>query len=420
MTGTATGSTGAGGSEPVVRPVAGTKGAVLQFGLANVGVVFGLLRVFAPILRFKQIVLLTRFDDVREALLMDEAFGVPYARKLDVIMGGKPFFLGMNDTPEYRRDTAAMHKVVRFEDIAERLAPAAEAAAEHAVATANGRIEVVGELVRKVTFDVLLDYFGTPAPQTGDLMVWATRLFEFQFADGGDDPDLAREVAIFAPALRTYVQSLIDARRSSGEQRDDVLGRCLEMQGRNVDGFSDDQIRCALIGFIVGGLPQPPMVGPQALEQLLRRPRVLAVAQDVARRGEDSMLTSYVFEAMRFDPLGPFLTRTALKSYTLAAGTARARKIEPGTTVLVSFESAMMDGRRVSTPSTFDPDRPPCNYIHFGQGLHQCFGIHINRALLPLILKPLLKREALARAPDPEGRLRKQGIFADRLVVCFR
>ena len=47
---------------------------------------------------------------------------------------------------------------------------------------------MVDTLVRRVTFDVLGDYFGVPKPPDGDLRVWATRLFEFQFADRGTIP----------------------------------------------------------------------------------------------------------------------------------------------------------------------------------------------------------------------------------------
>jgi cytochrome P450 len=220
--------------------------------------------------------------------------------------------------------------------------------------------------------------------------------------------------------LRNYIQDLIEDRRSSGEERDDVLGRCLNAQAKHEDGFSDDKIRCALVAFIAGGMPQLPMVGPHALEQLLRRPKVLTEAQSAARNGDDGKLAGYVFEAMRFDPLGPGLMRTLKKPYTLAAGTSRAKELPEGTVVFVSFASAMRDGRRVRDPEAFIPGRPPCNYIHFGHGLHECFGIHINRGLLPAILKPLLKRHDLTRAPGVEGHLRKQGVFADRLVVCYQ
>ena len=50
--------------------------------------------------------------------LNDPAFHVPYAEKLNVIMGGHPFFLGMNDTQQYRDDTAA---IGRQSDISGRL-----------------------------------------------------------------------------------------------------------------------------------------------------------------------------------------------------------------------------------------------------------------------------------------------------------
>ena len=79
----------------------------------------------------------------------------------------------------------------------------------------------------------------------------------------------------------------------------------------------------------------------------------------------------------------------------------------------------MLDSRRIADPYTFNPDRLPHEYIHFGYGLHQCFGIHINRVVLPLMLKPLLKRSNLRRASGGAGRLRKQGPFAVSLNVLY-
>ncbi|HEX8301366.1 hypothetical protein [Sphingomonas sp.] len=116
--------------------------------------VFTFLRRFSPITRLGGIYLTSRYDDLREVFATDGAFCVPYKPRLDVIMGGQPFFLGMGDTPQYRHDTDAM--------------------------------------------------------------------------------------------------------------------------------------RTALTGFIVGGPPQPPMVVPQALEQLLRRPEALAGAQAAARADDDA------------------------------------------------------------------------------------------------------------------------------------
>lgn len=396
----------------------------MGLAFSQLPLVFRVLRTAWPLPKLGSTVVATRYDDVRQVFLEDGAFGVPYAGKLDVIMGGEPFFLGMGDTPQYRADTAAMSRVVRIDDLSARIAPEVTAAAEAVVAGAvgtggPGRLEVVDGLVRKVTFDVLGRYFGVSDPPGGSLRVWGTRLFEFQFADPGIDSALRAEVDRMAPALRAHIDAIIARRRAAGSGPDDVLGRCVEMQVRGEPGFSDARIRTALMGFIVGGPPQPPMVVPQALEQLLRRPEALAGAQRAARADDDRLLAGHVFEAMRFDPLAPALPRVALKDWEIASGTPRARTIRRGETVLAAFSSAMMDERRIPDPRRFDPRRLPHEYIHFGYGLHTCFGIHINGALLPLVLKPLLKRPGLRRAAGSEGFLSKNGVFADRLVVEY-
>ena len=160
------------------------------------------------------------------------------------------------------------------------------------------------------------------------------------------------------------------------------------------------------------------MVAPQAMEQLLRRPEALADAHKAAVAGNDARLHDIVIEAMRFDPLAPGLPRMALADWTIARGTRRATTIPKGAIVLAAFASAMMDERRIFEPRRFKPGRPPCEYIHFGSGMHECFGRYINHATLHRMLKPLLRRLNVRRLPGPLGKLRKSGIFADRLYVC--
>ena len=43
----------------------------------------------------------------------------------------------------------------------------------------------------------------------------------------------------------------------------------------------------------------------------------------------------------------------------------------------------------------------------------------MNKALLPLMLKPLLQRKNLRRAPGARGKLSKRGVFAERLWVQY-
>ena len=407
------------GSDAVLRPAAkGVKGWLMQKALALAPKVFGVLRNVWPIPHLGNIYAVTLYDDVREVFANDAAFCVPYKANLDVITGGEPFFLGMERTPAYAEAVEAMHKVVLPADLP-GLAARAEAMADLIVIGAKGQLDVVAELVRPVTFGVLAPYFGIPPPPTGRIDVWATRLFEFQFAGSPKDKDLRAQVDQVAPAFRAHIDAEIARRKAAEPRADDVLGRCLAQQAKGTAGFSDVQIRTALLCMVVGGPPQPPMVVPQAMEQLLRRPDALAAAQAAALANDDASLYAIVREAMRFDPLAPGLPRIATRQVVVAEGTGRATIVPKGATVIAAFSSAMMDPNRLPTPARFDPGRGAHEYIHFGHGLHECFGRHINQAILHLMLKPLLQRPNLRRAQGPEGHLTKNGIFAERLLVRF-
>lgn len=385
--------------------------------IAAMPTVFGFLQDYWPIPKAGGKALVTRYDDVLEVFGTDTAFAAPYAENLAVITGGEPFFLGMGDTAQYRAQLQAMRDVVQAQDLP-RLGDEAERRAEAIVAASNGRVEVVS-LVRKVTFDLIGGYFGVTEPPRGSLAIWGSRLFEYQFTGSPKDTAWTREMAELARAFRDHVDSVIAARKATGSGPDDVLRRCLAAQAAGKPGYSDVEIRTALVCMVVGGPPQPPMVVPQAMEQLLRRPRWLATAGQAARAGDDAGLHDIVFEAMRFDPLAPALPRTALTDHWVARGTDRAKLIPKGTNVMVAFGTAMMDPRRIPDPERFDPDRLPHEYCHFGHGLHQCFGRMINHATLHRMLKPLLARPGLRRARGGDGRLRKNGAFSERLVVEF-
>jgi hypothetical protein len=60
--------------------------------------------------------------------------------------------------------------------------------------------------------------------------------------------------------------------------------------------------------------------------------------------------------------------------------------------------------------------------MHFGYGMHECFGIYMNRVMVPEICKAVLKLPNLRRASGPEGQLRMDtefGIFPMNLTVAF-
>ena len=153
-------------SREVLRPAPkGLKGMIGNAVMRSLPFLFGVARAVWPIPKLGSKVITTRYDDVLDVFANDPAFGVPYKKNLDVIMGNEPFFLSMGDTPAYHAGRDAMLRVVRPRGHRRRGSrPQAEAMAEAIVAEAGGRLDVVDSMVRSVTFDLLGDYFGVPKP----------------------------------------------------------------------------------------------------------------------------------------------------------------------------------------------------------------------------------------------------------------
>ena len=102
-------------------------------------------------------IVVTLHDDVREVFATDHAFGVPYKPKLDVIMGGEPFFLGMGGrAPISRRH--GRHAQGRAARGLPMLGDRVEALAERSSRLGRTRSRW-STLVRHVTFDLSVRIF---------------------------------------------------------------------------------------------------------------------------------------------------------------------------------------------------------------------------------------------------------------------
>jgi len=382
--------------------------------LADPEPLFDVLREIKPILIVKNVALVTRFEDVQEVLARDDIFQVTYGPKMRVITGGQDFFLGMQNSPEYERDTAHMRSVMRRSDLA-GIAAFVEGEARRIVTASNGDLDLVTELSRVVPARWIADYFGCIPPSDKQLADWGSIIFQYLFTDLANDPEVAKAAEAAAAEARAWLDRSIAERKAGGEQKDDVLGRCLALQRSGMPGLDELSIRNNLIGLIVGAIPTTSKCCANALDQLLNRPTELAAAQQAAANGDDALFSRYIFEALRFNPNNPGVFRNAAEDYTLAAGTLRATTIPKGAFVVAATQSAMFDGNKVDSPRDFRIDRPAWVYMHWGYGLHTCFGQYINQLQIPLILKPLLATRSIERA----GPLRIEGPFPASLKLKF-
>jgi cytochrome P450 len=128
----------------------------------------------------------------------------------------------------------------------------------------------------------------------------------------------------------------------------------------------------------------------------------------------------HVWEALRFDPINPFVTRLSVAPYTVAAGTRHATEFPAGTLLLAATRSAMRDPSAVPEPETYRTDRPAHAYLHLGYGPHACLGAQVSLVQVPEIVRHILLLPGLRRAEGAAGRADfAGGPFPERFTVAF-
>jgi cytochrome P450 len=380
--------------------------------------IFTILRRYRPLIATRQFGIVTRADDVREVLGDFAHFTVPfYEQKMAEISG--PFILGLDNTPLYRHDHAALRAAIRSDDV-QVLTTATLNIARERLAADGDRLDIVTGFVEPTVDRVMSEYFGTPGPDTATQVRWSRSIFEDIFLNVADSEALHQHALSDAAQMRPHLDAQIAERRATlaagGSVPDDVLTRLLTRPP--VDGgLHDISVRHNLIGLIAGWIPTVSKAFTCAIDELLRRPDQLERAQRAARAGDQAEVSAYLFEALRFRPQTWALLRTCAADCTVAAGTRRATEFRAGSKVLVATQSAMFDERSVSSPGEFRTDRGFDGYLHFGHGLHMCFGLAINRAQLPALALALLDGPAITRAPGDAGNVTWDGPYPASLTV---
>lgn len=195
-------------------------------------------------------------------------------------------------------------------------------------------------------------------------------------------------------------------------------------------------IRLLLTEFTVGAVETVNAALANAIDQLLMR-KTQVMATLIAYLGGRATSTEptldelvglltaseierLILELLRFAPMGPLSFRTCANPQGSTIG---GRHVDPGTTVALGMQSAMMDSRVFPYPDTIRFDRPLGNYLHFGMGLHECGGeyeIPLAMAMLRILFTAIATKPWLRRAAGVAGT--RQNVFpllADGLTVRF-
>jgi cytochrome P450 len=339
-------------------------------------------------------VFVTRFPDVQEALMRPDIFNVTYAPMMDPSVG--PYMLGRDCTEINQRDKGIMRAFMRMEDlpaIRQKVRDLANKSVESQIYKQN-QIDVVTTLSRLVPIQLTGEYFGFPGPDLASMFRWGRATQYDMFHNLDNDPKVHQDNIDAGQEMRAYLNKLLPERRQQlkdGAKLDDVFSRLIKSHFDEAIGFDDERIVTNMMGTLVGGIETTNAAIVQLLEQLFKRPKILKEAIAVANSDDDQLMYRYCWEALRFNPINPFVVRHCREDYRIARGTLRAATIKAGATVLVSGRSAMRDGRQVPAASSFAIDRPDSIYMHLGYGMHTCLGDQISRIQVPEIVKRILQ-----------------------------
>ncbi len=379
---------------------------------------FMLLRRVRPVLLIHDIAIVTRYTDVVGVLADEQAFGVePYGAKMRALTGD--FILGLDDSVQYKRAVSILRLAAPRSDLA-TLAAFANGTAEALVAEGarTGRIDVV-EISKRLPARLMGRWFGTPGPSEDTMIASAMAMFEDIFVNLKNDPAIHAAAQRAAEELLSYMRQQVSERKAASAPGEgtDVLGRLIAMQSVEETAFTDEEIVTNLIGLIVGFIPTVASTTTLAIDALMDRPEALAAAQRAARADDDEAVRAHMWEAMRLAPQGPGLLRRARTDRVVGEGTHHATNVPAGTIVFAATESAMLDGDAVEDPDDFRVPRPAHDYLHFGVGMHECFGRFANEMQIPAIAKAILRLPGLTRASGEEGKLVREGPYPKALLL---
>jgi len=365
-----------------------------------------LLRLVSHLLRLKptwrvgNTTVISTHPAVVKALLDDEKYEIAAinAARMNRVSG--PFVLGMDRSTQFEYEQEAIRSVVKPTDL-DWVRRIVQGTADSLVkaATPKGLVDVADSYARVSGARVVAEYFGVPGPSEHILMQWMRSLFWDLFLNRNDVPEVRLAAARSANDLRTYLTALIAQRSAEGATGDDMLCRLIRSGKLDNDG-----VRRNITGIVVGAIDTTVTAAANAFAVLLAKPEGLEEARMAAERDDEAALRQCVYEALRFNPQTPALLRHARSD---------------GTTALLLTISAMFDPVAFPEPGRFVANRPLDRYLHFGYGIHTCYGRMINGVQLPALVGAIVRLPNLRRASGRLRRILYEGPFPQRLAVEF-
>jgi cytochrome P450 len=325
----------------------------------------------------------TTYDAVQEVLRDDVRFSsTGYADVMGTVMGHT--ILEM-DEPEHRSYRSLIQQAFTRKEMEawehELVAPVVDALLDRIVERADGRAELVSQLLFPFPVNVIAGLLGLP---TADLPLF--HRLTVQLISVTIDMDVSLRASA---ALGEYLLPFIRVRR---EQPGRDMISVLATAAHEGQQLTDDEILAFCRLLLPAGAETTYRSSSNLMCGLLRDP-----AQLDEVRADRSLLPRAIEEGLRWEP--PLLTifRTATEA-TSVCGV----EVAAGAWILTNLGSANHDETRWPDPERFDIHRDMHAHISFASGPHMCLGMHLARMETKVVVERMLDRLPNLRL-DPDA-----------------
>jgi cytochrome P450 len=283
---------------------------------------------------------------------------------------------------------------------------------------------VTHDRLQDLTLEIILRaVFGLdPGPRLDELRGLLRGILEFSVTPVSMIPGLQRSYLGRGPYVRfieireradILIRDLVEERRASGEDRNDVLAMLLDAEHEDGSQMSYDELRDELMTLLIAGHETTASQLAWAFAILAREPRVQDELAAEAQAGNgDDYLTATVHEILRRRPVLPNAEpRLVVKEVEVGGWT-----YPTGVSLIANAYLLHHDADVYPDPYTFRPERfldsKPGTYtwIPFGGGRRRCIGAAFATLEMRTVLRAVFERYRLAPGADAPELTRRRAI----------
>jgi len=387
---------------------------------------FKQLRNERPILVTPECTLISLFTDIRDVLQMPKIFTVDlYKPKMGVTETEVGYLMAHDDDALHYREKSIMQGLLNRDDMP-RVRKLIQESGKKLLDDANGEIEIVNDYCRMVPAIMVQEYFGLDGVEKEELIEWSFWSQYNTFHNQPFDlnpPKLDKKIvfnhAKASEKLKSYLEKLLVKKlvlvnlerpknflesswhfikgvfgnKQKEKLKDDMLSRMLRTHFAKEVDFPLPRLGANAGGLLIGSIETTSQAVSQTIEYFLDRPELLNKLKELAQDPDPKKFDGYVWEALRFVPISPYMFRQASQDYTVAKGTDRETTIKKGTNVLTLTQSAMFDSYSYEKAEEFIGERNWYHHFNFGFATHECLGKYVGMVMIPEMVKQVILRK---------------------------